>query len=66
MAYMDVEEVKESDKGIPVQGTTLEEVERNAIRQALEDAGGNRRQAAMQLHISERTLYRKIKDYGLE
>lgn len=66
MAYMDVEKVKESDKGIPVQGTTLEEVERNAIRQALEDAGGNRRQAAMQLHISERTLYRKIKDYGLE
>lgn len=66
MAYMDVEEVKESDKGFPVQGTTLEEVERNAIRQALEDAGGNRRQAAMQLHISERTLYRKIKDYGLE
>lgn len=66
MAYMDVEEVKESDKGIPVQGTTLEELERNAIRQALEDAGGNRRQAAMQLHISERTLYRKIKDYGLE
>lgn len=66
MAYMDVEDVKESDKGIPVQGTTLEEVERNAIRQALEDAGGNRRQAAMQLHISERTLYRKIKDYGLE
>ena len=66
MAYMYVEEVKESDKGIPVQGTTLEEVERNAIRQALEDAGGNRRQAAMQLHISERTLYRKIKDYGLE
>lgn len=66
MAYMDVEGVKESDKGIPVQGTTLEEVERNAIRQALEDAGGNRRQAAMQLHISERTLYRKIKDYGLE
>lgn len=66
MAYMDVEEVKDSDKGIPVQGTTLEEVERNAIRQALEDAGGNRRQAAMQLHISERTLYRKIKDYGLE
>ena len=66
MAYMDVEEVKESDKGIPVQGTTLEEVERNAIRQALEDAGGNRRQAAMLLHISERTLYRKIKDYGLE
>ena len=66
MAYMDVEEVKESDKGIPVQGTTLEEVERNAIRQALEDAGGNRRQAAMQWHISERTLYRKIKDYGLE
>lgn len=66
MAYMDVEEVKEPDKGIPVQGTTLEEVERNAIRQALEDAGGNRRQAAMQLHISERTLYRKIKDYGLE
>lgn len=43
----------------------LEERERRAIKLALERHGGNRRNAAEDLHISERTLYRKIKEYGL-
>ena len=35
------------------------------IRRALELTGGNRKEAAAQLGLSERTLYRKIKEYGL-
>ena len=44
---------------------TLEETERESIRLALEKSGGRRREAARALNISERTLYRKIKEYGL-
>lgn len=44
---------------------TLEELERQQIEQVLRDSGGNRRKAAAALGISERTLYRKIKDYGI-
>ncbi len=47
-------------------GMTMEEMERDAIALALKDMGGNRRKAAEQLGIGERTLYRKIKQYGLE
>ena len=46
--------------------TTLEENERNMIRRALERHEGRRKAAAAELKISERTLYRKIKEYGLE
>ena len=45
---------------------TLEETERDTIRRALERNGGKRKEAARELNISERTLYRKIKDYGIE
>jgi DNA-binding NtrC family response regulator len=47
-------------------GMTLEELEERAIRAALGEVGGNRRKAAEQLGMGERTLYRKIKKYGLE
>jgi len=36
------------------------------IRKALEKYNGKRKMAAQELGISERTLYRKIKEYGLE
>jgi transcriptional regulator with PAS, ATPase and Fis domain len=36
------------------------------IVEALDRSKGNRRTAARVLNISERTLYRKIKEYGLE
>ncbi|WP_304296876.1 sigma-54-dependent Fis family transcriptional regulator [Porphyromonas gulae] len=45
---------------------SLEEVERKMISRALERHGGKRKQTAEELKISERTLYRKIKEYGLE
>jgi len=43
----------------------LQTAERSLIEAALAAADGNRRQAAERLGISERTLYRKIKVYGL-
>jgi two-component system response regulator HydG len=44
---------------------SLEQLEREAIRSTLQMTGGNREQAAKILGIGERTLYRKIKEYGL-
>lgn len=45
---------------------SLEEVEKDMIRKALEKHNGRRKNAAADLKISERTLYRKIKEYNLE
>ncbi|HEX7241205.1 MAG TPA: sigma-54 dependent transcriptional regulator [Longimicrobiaceae bacterium] len=47
-------------------GMTMQELEREAISAALREAAGNRRKAAEMLDIGERTLYRKIKEYGIE
>ncbi|HEV2949115.1 MAG TPA: sigma-54 dependent transcriptional regulator, partial [Gemmataceae bacterium] len=47
-------------------GRPLSEVERYYIEQALELTGTNREEAARMLGIGERTLYRKIKTWGLE
>lgn len=46
--------------------TTLEETEKELIRRSLERNYGRRKAVAAELNISERTLYRKIKEYGLE
>ncbi|MFH1277655.1 MAG: sigma-54 dependent transcriptional regulator [Candidatus Eisenbacteria bacterium] len=48
------------------EGRTAADFEREAIRRALEESGGNRRRAAEILEIGERTLYRKLKKYGLD
>ncbi len=45
---------------------SLEDVEKEMIRKALEKHSGRRKNAAADLKISERTLYRKIKEYNLE
>ncbi|MDR1937012.1 MAG: sigma-54 dependent transcriptional regulator [Tannerellaceae bacterium] len=52
----------------PVEEETLslEEVEKEMICKALEKHNGKRKYAAVDLKISERTLYRKIKEYNLE
>ncbi len=44
---------------------SLEDNERQLISKALEKHQGHRREAALDLGISERTLYRKIEKYGL-
>jgi two-component system response regulator HydG len=61
---VEVEEV-----GRPVvyrSGLTMEDMEREVIAAALKEVKGNRRKAAQVLAIGERTLYRKIKKFGLE
>ena len=45
---------------------SLQDVERDMIIKALERHNGKRKNAAQDLKISERTLYRKIKEYNLE
>ena len=57
-SYHEIEPIEES--------LSLEDVEREMIRKALEKHNGRRKNAAGDLKISERTLYRKIKEYGLE
>lgn len=44
---------------------TMDEIEKEAIKRALTKYKGRRKEAADELHISERTLYRKIKQYDL-
>ena len=74
---VDVEEVQHTGETLPapthlvpvsltVAPPTLEDNERELIRMALERNSGRRKVAAKELNISERTLYRKIKEYGLE
>ncbi len=45
---------------------SLGDVERNHILKALKRFDGNRKQTAEALGISERTIYRKMKEYGLD
>ncbi len=54
-----------SGGGGSLAGTSLEQIEKRAIRETLALTGGNREKAAQLLGIGERTLYRKLKEYGL-
>ena len=45
---------------------SLEEMERSAIEATLRDVGGNRKAAAAKLGIGLRTLYEKLKRYGIK
>ncbi len=45
-------------------GKPLEEIEKHFITETLKLTGGNREEAARMLGIGERTLYRKLKEYG--
>ncbi len=45
---------------------SLEELEKRHIHKVIEHVGGNRSQASDLLGISRKTLYRKLKEYGLE
>jgi len=56
---LDTEEIVE-------ESLSLEEKEKELIRKALEKHSGKRKYAASDLGISERTLYRKIKEYSIE
>ena len=70
----DIEDVTPADddsfrRELPVVASrpeTLQQTELETIRKALERNGGARKATAAELGISERTLYRKIKEFGLE
>ena len=66
-------EVTEKDKAkeLPAdeyveESVTLDDYEREVVKRALERNMGRRKETARALGISERNLYRKIKEYGLE
>jgi len=63
---LDDDEKAADDQVVYRPGMTMAEVERAAIEAALREHRGNRRRAAEVLGIGERTLYRKLKTYGLE
>ncbi|MGH9378238.1 MAG: sigma-54-dependent transcriptional regulator [Terriglobia bacterium] len=50
----------------PGEPHTLEDLERRAIMNALETAGGDRLRAAKLLGIGKTTIYRKLKEYGID
>jgi DNA-binding NtrC family response regulator len=53
--------------GLPRKGVqTLDDLERNAILQALAECRGNKKKAAELLGIQRPTLYNKLKRYGIE
>jgi transcriptional regulator with PAS, ATPase and Fis domain len=60
-----VSEPTELPDSVDIAGKTLDELERIVIERALEQSRGSKRKAAQNLGISERTLYRKIKEYDL-
>jgi len=62
--YQEVEEYHELESS--PKPLSLDEMEREMIRNTLEKHRGKRKIAAKELKISERTLYRKIKEYGIE
>ena len=64
---IDIAKSREPEEILPVEESSLrvDDSEKELIRKALEASGGNRKEAAARLGRSERTLYRKIKEYGL-
>ena len=61
----EVAEVQDTEEYVE-ENLSLDEEEKEMIRKALERHHGKRKNAANDLKISERTLYRKIKEYGLD
>ncbi|WP_455666216.1 sigma-54 interaction domain-containing protein [Phocaeicola sp.] len=60
------DDIQDTEEVIEEETLSLDEVEKEMIRKALDRHHGKRKNAAKDLNISERTLYRKIKEYGLD
>jgi len=60
-----LEAIRHGNSEQEVQPTTMNAMERELIKETLKKYGGSRRKTARALQISERTLYRKINEYGL-
>lgn len=66
VSFNDAEPEEVIEEPAAREGLTKEQVLREAIIKALRRHGGKRREAAKDLFISERTLYRKIKELGID
>lgn len=64
MEDAEAEEYVEPEK--EPENLNLNDWSRQALEKALERNGGNRKKAALELGISDRTLYRRLKQYGLD
>lgn len=64
--YVENEEPSTKTAPTVATGANWQQVEKETIRRTLEKFGGSRKQTASELGISERTLYRKIKEYELD
>lgn len=68
--YIDTEDIatieEHEEHTEPTVPMTKEELQKSQILSALEKHEGNRREAAAELFISERTLYRRIRELGIE
>lgn len=60
------DDIQDTEEYVEEATLSLDEVEKEMIRKALERHHGKRKNAAKDLNISERTLYRKIKEYDLD
>lgn len=61
-----VESYEEEPHDFEEESLSIQEKEKDLIIKALHKHNGRRKKAATELGISERTLYRKIKEYGIE
>ena len=57
---VEAEEIKDGDSNF-----NLDNIVKQRVEKALERNGGNRKKAAQELGISDRTLYRRIRQYGI-
>ena len=68
--YQDVEaeEINDGEGAniIDSDSLNLSDISKQVVEKALERNGGNRKKTAQELGISDRTLYRRIKQYGLD
>ena len=62
---IEAEEIKDTENESENESLNLNELSRQMIERALERNNGNRKKAAEELGISDRTLYRRIKKYNL-
>jgi DNA-binding NtrC family response regulator len=66
LVYQKQEEVINPANIHQIKIQSLQDAEKETIKAALEYSRGNKREAAEILKVSERTLYRKIREYNLE
>jgi DNA-binding NtrC family response regulator len=56
----------QSGEILPVEDKSIRDMEKELIEQTLDKYHGSKRKTAQTLQISERTLYRKLKEYGIQ